>query len=567
MPVGSHYRQRGHRVTIGTMAATADVDDRLGDGLTALVVGDWEAARVAFAAVVETSDDPEALDGLGRALWWLRDPRGAVVYRERAYAGFRRSGELARAARIALWLSREYALVWGNAAAANGWLARGERLLATVAPGSDQGWLDLARAQRSGDPVASARHAQSALDVALRADDNDLELHALAQLGLAEVSVGNVEDGLARLDEAMAAVTGGEPSSLETFADVCCTLLEACELAGDTERPAAWTDVLESFARTYDHLPLLAFCRTCCAGVHAASGRVDDAEQELEAALLELTEAGQKTRCIHPAARLAEIRVMQGRFEEAEELLRGFEDDPATIDATVTLRLARGEAPAAARLLEARLVEVGRESLLAAPLLARLVEARLAEDDVEQARVATAQLERIAEGADRERIVAAAVLARGRIAAATGSPDAETLLRQAVNGYAALGLRLDAARARFQLARTLVAAGHADAADVARRAFSELESLGARREADEASALLRGLGVKTKSGPRVADVLTRREVEVLRLLGEGLTNADIATRLYISPKTVEHHVARVYRKLDVTTRAEASAYAVRHLDG
>ena len=103
---------------------------------------------------------------------------------------------------------------------------------------------------------------------------------------------------------------------------------------------------------------------------------------------------------------------------------------------------------------------------------------------------------------------------------------------------------------------------------MAGRAFSELESLGARREADEASALLRGRsGVKTRSGPRAADALTRREVEVLRLLGEGFTNADIATRLYISPKTVEHHVARVYRKLDVTTRAEASAYAVRHLDG
>src|SRR5688500_2309065 len=489
------------------MPAAADVDDRLGDGLTALVVGDWEAAREAFAAVVETSDDPEALDGLGRALWWLRDARGAVVYRERAYSGFRRGGELGRAARIALWLSREYALVWGNAAAANGWLARGERLLATVAPGSDQGWLDLARAQRSGDPVISADHARSALDVALRADDGDLELYALAQLGLAEVSVGNVEEGMARLDEGMAAVTGGEPSSLETCADVCCTLLEACELAGDTERPAAWTDVLESFARTYDHLPLLAFCRTCCAGVHAASGRVDEAEQELEAALRELTEGGQRTRCIHPAARLAELRVMQGRFGEAEELLHGFEDDPAAIDAAVTLRLARGEAAAAARLLEARLAAVGRHSLLAAPILARLVEARIAELEIEHARVAAVELERIAEGAGRERVVAAALLARGRIAAATNGADAEALLREAVNGYAALGLRLDAARARFELARALVAAGHVDAADVAGRAFSELESLGAFREADEASALLRGLGVKTRAGPRAADLL------------------------------------------------------------
>ena len=99
-----------------------------GEGYEALAVGDWERARAAFEAAVAAEDSPEALDGLGRALWWLRDSEGAVVQRERAYSGFRRDGELARAARIALWLSREYAVVWRNDAAANGWLARAERL-------------------------------------------------------------------------------------------------------------------------------------------------------------------------------------------------------------------------------------------------------------------------------------------------------------------------------------------------------------------------------------------------------------------------------------------------------
>mgnify|MGYP002084197026 CR=1 FL=1 len=545
--------------------AAIDVDSCLGDGFAALVVGDWEAARDAFATIVAVSDEPEALDGLGRALWWLRDPRGAVVHRERAYAGFRRRDELARAARIALWLSREYALVWGNAAAARGWHARAERLLATVSPGSDHGWLELARAERARDAMSSARHAQSALDVAVEARDSDLELHALAQLGLARVSAGALDEGLANIDEAMAAVTSGEPTSLETFADVCCTLLLACERAGDSERPEQWADVLESFARTHDHAPLLAFCRTCCAGVHVASGRVDEAEEELKAALRDLTDAGQKARCIHPAARLAEIRVMQGRFDEAEEFLRGYIDDPAAIDAAVTLRLARGEPDAAARLLMQRLDAIDRDTPSAAPLLARLVEARLADGDIEGARIAAVKIERIAETAGRDRVAAIAVLARGRISAAEGLGGAVSLLREAVNRYAALGLRLDTARARLTLAQALAASRAPDAPDVAGRAFSELESLGAAHEADEAAALLRRLGVKTKSGPRAAGALTRREVDVLRLLGEGLTNAAIAKRLYISPKTVEHHVARIYRKLDVNTRSEATAYAVRHL--
>ena len=550
-----------------TIAAMRTIDPagRLGDGVAALLAGEWEGARTAFEAVLAVGDDPEASDGLGRALWWLRDPRGAVVHRERAYAGFRRGGDLARAARIALWLSREYAQVWANTAAAAGWMARAERLLASAAPGSESGWLELARAERARDPAESARGAGAALDAALIGGDADLELRALAQLGLAEVKAGRIDEGLGRLDEAMAAATSGEPASLETFADVCCTLLLACELSQDRERPAQWTQVLETFARRHDHLPLLAFCRTCCAGVHVASGRVDEAEEELRSALRDLTDAGQRARCVHPAARLAEIRVLQGRLEEAEQLLVGFEDEPLALEAAVGLRHARGEHRAAARLVERRLEELGPESLLAAPLLSRLVEACLADGRPSDARAAAARIERIAETAGRERILAMAALARGRIAAAEGAADAPGLLREAVNRFAALGLRPDAARARVDLARALAAAHDPTAVEVARRALAELESLGAAREADAVAALLRELGARGRTGPRAADSLSRREREVLRLLGEGLTNAQIAQRLYIAPKTAEHHVGRVFRKLGVRTRSEAAAYAVRNL--
>ena len=273
-----------------------------------------------------------------------------MVHRERAYAGFRRDGELARAARIALWLSREYALVWGNEAAANGWLGRAERLLADVAPGAERGWLDLARSERARKPAPAAWLVASALAVALKTGDVDLELRALAQLGLAEVSSGKLEEGLARLDEAMAAATGGEAATLETFADVSCTMMLACERADDGERPKQWAEVFDAFTRKYDHVALLAFCRTCCADVYAANGRIDAAEEELLAALRELEQAGQRARCVHPAARLAEIRVLQGRFEEAEQFLSGFEDEPEAVRAAVALRLARREPQAAAAL-------------------------------------------------------------------------------------------------------------------------------------------------------------------------------------------------------------------------
>jgi DNA-binding NarL/FixJ family response regulator len=124
---------------------------------------------------------------------------------------------------------------------------------------------------------------------------------------------------------------------------------------------------------------------------------------------------------------------------------------------------------------------------------------------------------------------------------------------------------LEVARSRLALARALAPSSPEIAVDTARQARNELEALGDSREADIAAALMRSLGAKGRAGPRAAGLLTRREVDVLRLLGEGLTNAEIARRLFISPKTAEHHVSRVFAKLSLTKRSEAAAYAVRHL--
>ena len=72
-------------------------------------------------------------------------------------------------------------------------------------------------------------------------------------------------------------------------------------------------------------------------------------------------------------------------------------------------------------------------------------------------------------------------------------------------------------------------------------------------------------GAKGRSGPRDHGVLSKRETEVLRLLGEGLSNIEIAARLFISAKTAEHHVGRIYAKLEPRGRAVAAAYATREL--
>jgi DNA-binding CsgD family transcriptional regulator len=114
------------------------------------------------------------------------------------------------------------------------------------------------------------------------------------------------------------------------------------------------------------------------------------------------------------------------------------------------------------------------------------------------------------------------------------------------------------------LARARAAEGSPLALSCARAARDAFERLGARRDADEAAALLRELGASGRTAPRgERDDLTAREREVLSLVAAGLSNAQIADRLVIAPKTAEHHVGRVLGKLGVRSRAEAAAHAVR----
>jgi DNA-binding CsgD family transcriptional regulator len=97
----------------------------------------------------------------------------------------------------------------------------------------------------------------------------------------------------------------------------------------------------------------------------------------------------------------------------------------------------------------------------------------------------------------------------------------------------------------------------------ARTALRVFQRLDANRDADAATSLLRRLGVRGHTGPRGTGTLTVREQEVLTLLGEGLSNPDIAARLFVSKRTAEHHVSNILAKLGLTTRAEAAAYAVK----
>jgi DNA-binding NarL/FixJ family response regulator len=122
---------------------------------------------------------------------------------------------------------------------------------------------------------------------------------------------------------------------------------------------------------------------------------------------------------------------------------------------------------------------------------------------------------------------------------------------------------MELARTRLEMARALAERAPEVAVAEAKAALEDFERLEAARHADAAGALLRSLGAPVRTGPKGVGALTRREAEVLELVGAGLSNPEIAERLFVTRKTVEHHVGNLLAKLGLRNRAEAAAWATR----
>jgi DNA-binding CsgD family transcriptional regulator/tetratricopeptide (TPR) repeat protein len=519
---------------------------------------EWTAARDAFAAALaEHPDDPEALDGLGQSLWWSGERDAAIDRRREAYAAYRRAGDTRNAGRLATYLAGEHRID-GRSAEAAGWLARARRLLDREGAISEVGWLAIEDAKRAGDPVVAEQHARAALAIAHALADPDVECMALAQLGRAVVRQGRVEEGMALLDEAMTVALGGETSDPLACGDACCTTLVVCDGLADLQRAAQWCEAVVDFTERRRFTPVQAWCRGIFAGVLVRAGEWARAEAVLAEALARQGDRRRGGGHVLPLAVLAELRLREGRSDEAERLLAGLEDDPVALAPLVRLHLERGDRELAQALLDRR-AETDGELLVLRGAVA------LAADDVDAAADVAGDLRAVGERLARADLIAEAALLAGRVAAARGDvADAARELDDAVARFAALAFPLEAARARLALADVQARAGSPLAVASARGARDAFERIGARRDADRAAALLRDLGVAGRTARRgTRDELTAREREVLSLVAAGLSNAEIARRLVIAPKTAEHHVGRVLAKLGVRSRAEAAAHAVR----
>jgi DNA-binding NarL/FixJ family response regulator len=529
-------------------------------------LADWQGARDAFQSALDSAPgDADALDGLGQSSWWMGERDAAIEYRREAFAGYRRAGATRDAARLAIYLAAEHRID-GQAAAANGWMARARRLLAEEEAQPEIGWLEIEEAKRAAEPAEAERHAQAALDIAQSLGDPDVECMALAQLGRALVSAGRVEEGMGLLDEAMAVALGGETSDPLACGDACCTTLVVCDQLADLRRASEWCAAVVEFNERRHFTPVQSWCRSIYGAVLVRAGDWERAETVLTDALRMHQDQRRAGGRALPLSVLAELRLRQGRDEEAARLLEGIEHEPAALPPLVELHTRRGEVAMARALLEASgaaALDEGRRLVLRGAV-------ELASGQFEEAASVGVALAELAEGLRREDLAGEAALLRGRAAAAARGDGAAAmqpavvLLDEAVAVFARLGFPLEEGRARLALASARAAEGSPLAPPAARAACDAFERLGARRDADEAAALLRDLGGSGRSAVRgERDQWTAREREVLALVASGLSNGEIAERLVIAPKTAEHHVGKVLAKLGVRSRAEAAAHAVR----
>lgn len=544
--------------------ADESVLELIATGRSALRLGDPAAARAAYSRALELEESGTVLAGLAEAAYLNHDHDAAIDAFERAYSAFRDSDDPTGAARIAGTLGYLHGMIRGDRAVMGGWISRAQTLLEGTEETVEAGWVEQFKGMFAGPAGERETHFRAAVELARRYGARDLELDALAYLGATLVHDDRVEEGMVHLDEALAGVSGREVDDFLILAEVFCQLFSACERAHDVRRADQWIRVGESIAARRQIPDVSAFCRTHYGGLLTAAGRWPEADTALTDAV-RLWSIGPKGQRDAALIRLADLRLRQGRFEEAEQLLTSIDRGSVEAAATVAaLHHVRGEDELAADVVERALAETGRTSVTAAALLTLQIDLHLASGDTAAARDVAVELHTCAELHGRPHLLATAALAQGRVCLASGDGDAFACLHAALTGFAHAQLPFEAARTRLELAAALVADRPEVATAEARAALTAFETLDAPRHADAAAALLRTLGARTASPRSSGNLLSKREAEVLELLGQGLSNPEISKRLYISRKTVEHHVGNVLAKLGLRSRAEAAAYVVRH---
>lgn len=481
---------------------------------------------------------------------------------DRAHVAFLDSGETTRAARCAFWLGLSL-LFMGEMGRGTGWLAGARRLVEReTAECVESGYLLLPTVEQhlgGEDYDAAFATASDAAEIGERFGDTDLIACALHLQGRALMRKGRIEEGLALLDEAMVAVISGELSPIMRGL-IYCSVIAACQQVYAFGRAREWTDALAKWCE--DQPQLVAFTGRCLvhrSEIFQLNGSWRDAIEEARRAGERASKRSDRQTAAAAFYQLAEVYRLRGEFAEAEAAYMdanrwGREPQPGM----ALLCLARNENASAIAAIR-RAMNATADRLERAKFLSACVEIMLAVGNVEEARVASDELKEIAESFGTDVPAAMAVQAKGAVELAEG--DAQSALgslEQAWRIWQKVDTPYPAARARMLMGIACRALGDEDGVRLALDgARAEFEMLGAKPDVGRIDSLS-AASSKDRHG------LTRRELQVLGMVAAGKTNKAIASELNLSPKTIDRHLSNIFTKLDIPSRAAATAYAYEH---
>ena len=468
-------------------------DNALQQGREAFERHAWrEAFDLLSAADASGTLSPEDLEHLGDAAWWTGHSDEYIDARERAFAGYLKQQEPRRASFVAFRLSNDHQ-VRGAQSVAFGWLGQAARLLENEPECPEHGYLAYAQsfvAQLRGDLDGALEHAKRTFEIGSRVGDRDLQALGLEKQGAALVAKGQVTEGLALLDEAMAAAVSGELGSWATGLAYC-QLIGTCSGLADYQRASEWTEALRRWCDRQSIVGFPGICRVHRAEIMRLRGAWAEAEQDARFACDELQRLG-STSAAAAFRELGEIRLRVGDLEAAEEAFRqahelGLEPQPGLS----LLRLAESKVDAAATMIKRALADES-DRLARARRLPAQVEIAIAAGDLETARPATEELEAIAETYGTLALKASAACGRGALHLAEGDGAASCAsLRRGWRLWQEVDAPYEVARARVLLAAAYRAEGDEEASVLElQSALSTFERLGAVPDARRTAELL-----------------------------------------------------------------------------
>ena len=443
-----------------------------------------------------------------------------------------------------------------------GWAGRAQRLLEDIdGEVAERGYVEFLMMFRyigAADWATATEYAARVVDYGRRFADRNLLALGLSAIGRTRLQGGEVPEGLALFDEAMAVVTSGKISPIAA-GNVYCVMIEGCQEVSDLGRAAAWTAAL---SRWCDEQPgMLAFTGQCA--VHRGQimrlhGAFSTAIEELDDAIRRYLASPSGEAAGLAYAERGDVQRILGDLDAAEDSYEqaahhGFEPQPGL----ALLWLARGRTPAALAAARRLLAEIS-DPVHRSRVLPAATEILLAAGESTEARAAAEELGVIADRFGCSGLQAMAAYAAGRVELDAGDASgALPYLRKASTLWNGMSSPYEAARVKVQVARALRTLGDEESAmnelAAARRTFLELGTMPADEEA-----------VGLLAPAALPDGLTVREAEVLRLVASGKSNAQIAAELVLSEKTVARHVSNIFAKLGVGSRTAAAAYAFEH---